>query len=365
MSTVDFALIGHLESWNVAAALVSALRGPEMPPVPLRDVREILPWLPPRTVCRVTVRSSEGNEARGVYIDSFIPPGRLEDGFRRENLSRIRQSAACAIRERARIATLGGFSSILLEGKTEFLPRHPGTAFTTGNTLTVAFILRGIERALDLAGRDLGEANVLIIGATGDVGSGCARCLAPKVNRLFLCARNSSRLEELARKLSGLGSCVEAQTDLRRLTRKADLVVCAASLPAPALLLEALPAAAIVCDAGYPKNLQPGFLPPEGSVFFGGMGQVTGRMRLDPDLLGILNPHPFPNVAHGCLLEGMTLALERRFEPFSSGRGLITPPRVQEIWEIARKHGIVLAPLFNGDGPVEQGIASLAREVRR
>jgi hypothetical protein len=86
-------------------------------------------------------------------------------------------------------------------------------------------------------------------------------------------------------------------------------------------------------------------------------------MRLDPDLLGILSPHPFPNVAQACLLEAMTLALEGRFEPFSSGRGRITPPRVQEIWETAQKHGIVLAPLFDGDGPVEARIAGLAREV--
>jgi fatty aldehyde-generating acyl-ACP reductase len=365
MSSVDFALIGHLESWSVAAALVSALRGPERLPIPLQDIREILPWIPPRTVCRVTACSSEGNEAHGVYIDSFIPPGRLEEAFWRENLLRVRQSAKCAVRERARIATLGGFSSILLEGKTEFLPRHPETAFTTGNTLTVAFIIRGIERALDLALRDLSEANVLIIGATGDVGSGCARCLAPRVKRLFLYARNSSRLEELANELSGLGSGVEVQTDLRSLTRRADLVICVASLPAPALLLEALPPAAIVCDAGYPKNLQPGFEPPEGAIFFGGLGQVSVGMRLDPDLLGILNPYPFPNVVHGCLLEGITLALEGRFEPFSRGRGLITPPRVKEIWEIAQKHGIVLAPLFNSDGPVEEKITSLACKVRR
>src|ERR1700694_6007895 len=107
MSSVDFALIGHLESWSAAAALVSALRGPERMPIPLGEIREILPWIPPRTVCRVTVGSSEGNEAHGVYIDSFIPPGRLEDGFWRENLLRVRQSAEYAVRERARIATLG------------------------------------------------------------------------------------------------------------------------------------------------------------------------------------------------------------------------------------------------------------------
>jgi hypothetical protein len=49
----------------------------------------------------------------------------------------------------------------------------------------------------------------------------------------------------------------------------------------------------------------------------------------------------------------MALALERRFEPFSQGRGFITPQRVAEIETIAARHGIFLAPLYNADGPVQ------------
>ena len=365
MSQVDFALIGHLETWNAAAAVISALRGPQRPPISLADIREIIPWIPPRAVCRVTVGSAKGHQVRGVYIDSFIPPDRLEGPFLRENLTRVRKAAECAVREDARIATLGGFSSILLEGKTNFLPRHPGTKFTTGNTLAVALIVRGIERALMLARRELCESNVLIIGASGDVGSGCARCLAPRVRLLLLCARNPGRLQGFASEFSWLGSRVQADTDLLRLAEKADVVICAASMAAPTLLLESLPLGAIICDAGYPKNLPPAFTPPEGAIFFGGLGQASAGLELDPDLLGILNPHPFPAVAHGCLLEGMALALEERFEPFSEGRGLITPQRVEEIWEIALKHGIILAPLFNSDGPVEARISALAQELDR
>ena len=63
---------------------------------------------------------------------------------------------------------------------------------------------------------------------------------------------------------------------------------------------------------------------PGATVFFGGLGQITGGLSFMPDFMGILNRHPFPDVAHGCLLEGMALALERRFEPFSQGRGFIT-----------------------------------------
>jgi hypothetical protein len=49
----------------------------------------------------------------------------------------------------------------------------------------------------------------------------------------------------------------------------------------------------------------------------------------------------------------MALALEGRFEPFSQGRGFITPERVEEIEAIAARHGIYLAALYNANGPVE------------
>jgi fatty aldehyde-generating acyl-ACP reductase len=364
MPSVDFALIGHLESWSTAAAVISALRGAARPAIRSEELREILPWIPPRTVCRVTITSSNGSEAHGVYIDSFIPPDRLAERFLRENLARVRQAAEYAVREGAKIAALGGFSSILLEGNIGALPRNSRTAFTTGNTLTVALIMRGLECALELAGRDLGRANVLIIGASGDVGSGCARCLAPRVSQLLLCARNPNRLQALATELSESRTPVHSGTDLAQFSSQADLVICAASMPAPALSPEALSPEAIICDVGYPKNLLPGFAPAEGAVFFGGLGQVRGRLRLHPDLLGILNPQPFPDIVHGCLLEGMLLALDRRFEPFSQGRGRITPQRVQEIWDLAQKHGITLGPLCDADGPVEARISDLAGEVR-
>jgi hypothetical protein len=112
---------------------------------------------------------------------------------------------------------------------------------------------------------------------------------------------------------------------------------------------------AIVCDAGYPKNLSPSAQMPGAKIFFGGLGQITGGLSFAPDFHGILNRHPFPDVVHGCLLEGMALALEHRFEPLSQGRGFITPLRVAEIEAIAARHGIYLAPLYNADGPMQDG----------
>jgi hypothetical protein len=49
------------------------------------------------------------------------------------------------------------------------------------------------------------------------------------------------------------------------------------------------------------------------------------------------NRHPFPDVVHGCLLEGMQ-------------------ERIEVMETIAAWHGIYLAPLYNADGPVEDGL---------
>ncbi len=360
-SEVDFALVGHLESWRSAADVLAVLRGPEHSPLADDEIKDILPWIPPRAVCHVEVdsiiaRSNGGAKARGIYIDSFIPPDRLEAAHTHDNLARVRGAAAYAIQAGAKIVSLGGFSSILIEGNFDQLPERRETVFTTGNTLTVGFIVQGIRKMCALEGRDIRRSTLLIVGATGDVGSGCARCLAPIVKRVLLCARNVERLRRLAAELEADGIQVEIATDLQRFSAQADVVICAASLAAPSLWLGRIALHALICDAGYPKNLSPSAEMPGTRIFFGGLGQVTGGLRFAPDFRGVLNRHPFPDVVHGCLLEGMALALEGRFEPFSQGRGSITPERVEEIETIAARHGIYLAPLYNADGPVEEGL---------
>jgi fatty aldehyde-generating acyl-ACP reductase len=352
---VDFALIGHQESWRAAADVIAVLRGPERTPIPDDEIKDILPWIPPRAVCHVDVRSIIGANARGLYIDSFIPPDRLEAAYVHENIARVRAAAACGIQAGAKIVSLGGFSSILIEGNFDLLPEKHDTVFTTGNTLTVAFVVQGMKKMCALEGRNLRKSTLLIVGATGDVGSGCARCLAPLVRRVLLSARNVERLRRLAAELEADGVQVEIATDLQRFSAAPDVVICAASLASPSLLLGRIAPDAIVCDAGYPKNLSPTAEMPGAKVFFGGLGQITGAMKFAPDFHGILNRHPFPDVVHGCLLEGMALALERRFEPFSQGRGYVTPERVEEMETIAARHGIYLAPLYGADGPIVDG----------
>jgi len=193
---IDFALIGHQERWRAAADVIAVLRGPEHTPLADDEIKDILPWIPPRAVCHVELGSTRGALARGLYIDSFIPPDRLEGAYTHDNLARVRAAAAaCAIQAGAKMVSLGGFSSILMEGNFDQLPERHDTVFTTGNTLTVGFIVQGIQKMCALEGRNIGGSTLLIVGATGDVGSGCARCLAPLVKRVLLSAQRGSAMQ--------------------------------------------------------------------------------------------------------------------------------------------------------------------------
>src|SRR5271166_4432151 len=86
---LDFALIGHQESWRAAADVLAVLRGPEHTRLPDDEIRDILPWIPPRAVCHVEVASTLAGKARGVYIDSFIPPDCLDASCVHDNIARV------------------------------------------------------------------------------------------------------------------------------------------------------------------------------------------------------------------------------------------------------------------------------------
>ena len=132
--------------------------------------------------------------------------------------------------------SLGGFSSILIEGNSISFPK--GTIPSSRRQYADRWVHRWHQRMCAKWRVELfGSSTLLIVGATGDVGSGCARCLAPLVKRVQLNARNGERLRRLAVELEADGVPVEIATGLPQFSRDADIVICAASLGSPSLLL--------------------------------------------------------------------------------------------------------------------------------
>jgi len=62
-SRLDFALIGHLESWEKIANVMCHLRDPKCGELSMEQIREIVPWIPPRATCRITIRSHLSDES--------------------------------------------------------------------------------------------------------------------------------------------------------------------------------------------------------------------------------------------------------------------------------------------------------------
>jgi len=350
-----FASIGHSETWKQATAVINAFRTDESAALSVEEVREIAPQLEPRPIVNIVMRSfPQKKEVHGLYIETFISIDNLTFASTRSNLQRVRDAAACAARQNVGIVALGGFTSILLEGNTDFMSHESDVVFTTGNTLTAAYIVKGIEQACRLKNLNIAESNILIVGSTGDLGSGCVRYFEDKAKSLLLCARNQLRLGDQELKLLEAGRSVRASTKLSELAPEADIVILVASTVSDRLDLSDLPAHAVICDAGYPKNAQHNAAT-NGSgasprLFYGGMGLVRGGFEFSPDVKGAIYDFPDESIAHGCTLEAPLLALEDRYESFSSGRGDISVDAIEEIWAIAQSHGFVLAPLFNVDG---------------
>jgi fatty aldehyde-generating acyl-ACP reductase len=347
---LEFALIGHQATWAQTCRIVQALRTPDRPPLPDETIREIVPWIPPRPVVRTTFCSlPSGGTVDGVYLETFITPDELIGHAWRRALGKVRDAMRCAAALGVKVAALGGFTSILLEGREEEPPPAGGPAFTTGNSLTAAFIVKGMERAAAQRGVALEEATLLIVGATGDIGSACSRYFAGRTRRLILSARQPDRLARLATELDALGATVQVLPVADAL-READAIISVASLSQPTWDPAACRPAAIICDAGYPKNLRAAVGEGAPNLFHGGMGVVRGGWVNETSVLEGVYDFPAPFVAHGCLLEAVVLAFERRYQAYSSGRGFITPARIEEIYGLADRHGIELAPFFNHDG---------------
>lgn len=344
---IDFALIGHQDCWKKITGFVDFLSNGKRS-LPAEKISEIYSFIPPRKLFDIEIHSITGKRTAGAYIETFISPDELGQRYWKKNVVKVKEAAACARKLNANIASLGGFTSIVLEGRNDTLNSGSSTRFTTGNSLTAAFIVKSLEKACDKFGKPLGSQQLLVIGATGDIGSACVQYFAGKVKKLLLCARQHVTLTELQRNLKAKGLQAEGSTDLATLLPQADLIIAIASSTLQNFDPSRCKKDVIICDAGYPKNL---LFDLDGAfkdrIFCGGMGQVEGGFRMTPSVHQDFYNFPVKYAAHGCMLEGVTLAFEKLYIPFSAGRGNITPEKIELIYSLAQKHGITEAAFFN------------------
>ncbi|MEO5685052.1 MAG: hypothetical protein ABIQ88_20580 [Chitinophagaceae bacterium] len=345
---IAFALIGHQDCWKKITGFVDFFsKSPQG--LSAEKVAQVYSFIPPRVLFDVVVQSVIGQRVKGCYIETFISPDELAPRHWKKNIEKVKAAAACARKLGAGVASLGGFTSIVLEGRNDALNDGAFTKFTTGNSLTAAFIVKALEKACIKFDRQLADLQLLVIGATGDIGSACVEYFAGKVKNLLLCARQNATLQQHVLALQKKGLQAEASTDLATLLPQADLIIAIASSGIPNFNPLLCRKDVIICDAGYPRNLVLEFGNDfKDRLFYGGMGVIKGGYTFSPAVHHNLYKFPINNVAHGCMLEGIVLALEKLYTPFSAGRGNITPDKIEQIYLMAQKHGITEAPFFNG-----------------
>lgn len=269
---------------------------------------------------------------------------------------------ACKIAEKSGvgIVALGGFTSIVSERIGQEISNEVDVPVTTGNTFTAAMAIDGVLKAAGLLNIDIASVKVAIIGGTGDIGSACARALVDKVKKLTVTGRTKANLQRLSKELTKKHKAkIIATTDNESAVRDADIVVAAASATSSILNINWFKPGSIICDLGYPKNVSYASTDRQDIfIFSGGLAKSPTPISFPIDI-GL----PAPDTIYGCFAEAIVLALEKRYESFSFGRGNITPEKIGEIRDLGKRHGFEVSDFYWGDRLIDESMIGRIKEV--
>lgn len=329
-------------------------------------VRKVLEWMPTNITAHVTgVESKTGKKAEGWFALVPYLPSQFVEMPREVIYEKIIAGARLGQERGARIVGLGGYTSVVGDAGITVASRVPDMAVTSGNSYTIATALQGALEAARRMGLELDNVRCAVVGASGSIGSVCARIMARKVREIVLVARNAGRLRKIAQTIKDdCGRDCEIFTEVGPGVRDADIVITATSSTGNIIMANDLKPGALVCDVSLPHDVcrEVATLRPDVLVIEGGMVEIPGEnMDFDFDF-----GYP-PRISLACMAETILLALEGRYESFTLGRG-IKIEQVEEIARLADKHGFKLAGFRSFDRFVtEDDIAQVrqaAREMR-
>ena len=315
-------------------------------------------FLEPVHVRRQAVTSHGFTLESNLVMIPFLPAAMIGDRSRRQK-KEVRdkiQDAVTVAKELGddnipvTMVGLGAYSSIATcNGLT--LNDHE-MAVTTGNAYTAALTLDGIAHAAQLAGLDLAQARVAVVGAGGNIGQILSVFLASSCRSLELLGSN--RQDSLVRLHATRDACLtegnQATISCRAdasILRDCDVVVLATSCPDRDLVRpEQLKPGAIVCCTSLPSNLSDEFesQPNHILAFDGGLARLPEDSNLS--FVGM----PRDGLSFGCLAETLLLGFDGHNHSFCKGR--VTVEQVKRVREMAETHGFSLGALRFGDHPL-------------
>ncbi|GAW92879.1 saccharopine dehydrogenase NADP-binding domain-containing protein [Calderihabitans maritimus] len=315
--------------------------------LPDRLVEKMIQYMPPVKTSYISGIKSAYAETEGWFVGCPLTTRQMLTLPEDFVLKRIIQTGKLAEKLGAQILGLGAMTSVVGDAGIT-VAKHLNIAVTTGNSYTVATAIEGTKKAAELMDIDFPNANVVVIGATGSIGSVCARLLAKEVRYLTLVARNKHKLERVAsRILQEEGLAVKITQDISRALRDADVIVTVTSAVDTIIEPEHLKPGAVVCDVARPRDVSKKVAEMRDDVLVieGGVVEVPGEVQFNFNF-----GYP-PKIALACMAETMMLAMEGRYENFTLGRDL-TVEQVQEISRLAKKHGFKLAGFRSFERPL-------------
>ncbi|HEX2893627.1 MAG TPA: dehydrogenase [Marmoricola sp.] len=329
-------------------------------------VEKAMAYAPPFVYSHVTgIRSPTGAEAEGWLITVGGTPKELMAHSPEFTYGRLLAAADIARKLGAQVMGLGAFTKVVGDAGVTVAKRAP-LPVTTGNSYSASAALWAAHEAMnrlglaevDDEGRIHGRA--MVVGATGAIGSVCARLLALASDELWLVSPETAKLLALKEDIE--------RGDPRAVVRVAatpddhlpdmDLVVTATSGAGKRVLdIMAVKPGCVITDVARPLDLSAADVARRPDVLVIESGEI--ELPGDVSMRDIGLP---PGVVYACLAETVVLALEGRYETFTVGR-CIEWEKVKEIYRLGLKHGMRLAEISGVNGVFSDEDIARVREL--
>lgn len=320
-----------------------------MKKLPEGAVEGLVKRFPPMKISHITGVKSDYNETEGYFVSCPLTTKQMIQLPEEFVMNKIIKTGKLAEKLGAKILGLGAFTAVVGDAGIT-VAKNLNIPVTTGNSYTVATAIEGTKKASEIMGKNIRDAQVLIIGAAGSIGNVCAQILAKDCRFLTLAGRNTQKLEKVADKiLKDTGLSVIITSNVKKAVRKADVIITVTSSLDAIIEAEDLKPGAVVCDVSRPRDVSKEVAQKRNDVLIieGGVVEVPGDVDFN------FNFGFPPKTSYACMAETMMLSLEGRYESFTLGRDL-TVEQVEEISKIANKHGFKLAGFRSFERAVTQ-----------
>lgn len=312
-------------------------------------IEKAVAYAPPFVYSHVTgIQSPTGAEAEGWLLSVGGTPRELLAHTPEFTYSRLLEAAEMARKLGAQVMGLGAFTKVVGDAGVT-VAKQASLPITTGNSYSASGALWAAHDAvrklgiaeIDADGRIKGKA--MVVGATGAIGSVCARLLALACDELWLVSPETAKLlaikNDIQREhpravLHVADHPDEAIADM-------DLIVTATSAAGQKVLdVMKIKPGCVITDVARPLDLSAEDVAKRPDILV----IESGEIELPGDDVRMRNIGLPKGVAYACLAETVVLALEGRYETFTVGRN-IEWEKVKEIYELGLKHGMKLATI--------------------